>query len=218
MLLPFLLFVFWVTLFFTLRYAILRWRQRRYRQPARYISEVTGLDYYRRLTPEQFEWMVLQVFNVGRFTMLGDPYLGRSRQQGYAWKAGKKIAVAHYPDKPLTAEDLDEIARKQKKVRADQVLVFSPFPKAPGRRGDRHPGLKILAGRRLVSWFAALEDVRPPLPYRIETCRCDCGAPMEQRLNRAGEDLLVCFHYPDCPGMRKPGEQPRRQEAGGGRQ
>lgn len=199
---PFLVFVFWVTFFFSVRYAWLRWRQWRYLQPARYISEIHGVEYYRNLSAEQFEWLLTQTFKLGKFTMLGDPYLGRSRQQGYAWKAGKKFAVLACLEKPLAAEDLEEIGTRQKRVHVDHLLVFSPFPGAP--HSDQ-PGLEVIAGRKLVSWFAVLENLRPPLPHKIDVGACECGSPMEQRINRAGQDLLVCSRYPDCSLMQRPG-------------
>ena len=197
----FLVFLFWVVVLLGARYAFVRWRQWRYLQPARYISEIRGVGYYRDLTPAQFESLMMQVFKRQQFTLLGDPYLGRSSQQGYVWKAGKKFALLHCPEKPITAEALDAIAVQQKKRQADQVLIFSPFPRAP--RPNR-PGLEIVAGRKLIAWFSVLEDIRPPLAVKIDAGTCQCGTPMEQRVNRAGRPLLVCSRYPDCRLMQRP--------------
>jgi len=219
---PVVLFVIWTVVFFSARYAFLRWRQWRYQQPARYINEIRGVEYYRSLGREQFERLVQQTLKAGGYTTLGEPYLGRTLQQGYVWKGGKKYALAHYPDNPLTVADMEELSRKQRKVRADQVLVFSPFPQAPR---SPHPAVEVLAGSKLADWFSILEDVRPPIVPLPDAGNCNCGAPMETRVNRAGQYLLVCSRYPDCRQMRKPeagGRKPeagdRRQEAGDRRQ
>jgi len=219
---PVVLFVLWTVFFFSARYAFLRWRRWRYQQPARYINEIRGIQYYRNIGREQFERLVQQTLKAGGYMILGEPYLGRKLQQGYAWKGGKKYALAHYPDNPLTPEDMEELSRKQTRARADQVLVFSPFPRAPR---SPHPAVEVLAGSKLVAWFSVLEDVRPPVTPLPDAGSCDCGAPMETRVNRAGQYLLVCTRYPDCREMRKPeagGRKPeagdRRQEAGDRRQ
>jgi len=218
---PVVLFVLWTVVFFSARYAFLRWRRWRYQQPARYINEIRGIQYYRSLGREQFERLVQQALKAGGYMILGEPYLGRTLQQGYAWKGGKKYALAHYPYDPLTPEDMEELSRKQTRARADQVLVFSPFPRAPR---SPHPAVEVLAGSKLVDWFSILEDVRPPIVPLPDAGNCDCGAPMETRVNRAGQYLLVCSRYPDCREMRKPaaavaGSKPeaegRKPEAGG---
>ena len=221
---PVVLFVIWTVVFFSARYAFLRWRRWRYQQPARYINEIRGVEYYRSLSREQFERLVQQTLKAGGYTILGEPYLGRTLQQGYAWKEGKKYALAHYPDNPLTPEDMEELSRKQRRVRADQVLVFSPFPRA---LRSPYPAVEVLAGSKLADWFSVLEDVRPPIVPLPDPGSCDCGAPMETRVNRAGQYLLVCARYPDCRQMRKPeaavaGSKPeaegRKPEAGDRRQ
>ena len=211
---PVVLFLIWTVVFFSARYAFLRWRRWRYQQPARYINEIRGVEYFRSLGREQFERLVQQTLKAGGYTIFGEPYVGRSLQQGYAWKGGKKYALAHYPDNPLTPEDMEELSRKQSRARADQVLVFSPFPRAPG---SRHPGVEVLAGSKLVDWFSILEDVRPPLVPLPDAGSCDCGAPMETRVNRAGQYLLVCSRYPDCRQMRKPEAAVAGAQAGGGK-
>jgi len=218
---PVLLFTLWTVVFFSARYAFLRWRRWRYQQPARYINEIRGIQYYRSLGREQFERLVQQALKAGGYMILGEPYLGRTLQQGYAWKGGKKYALAHYPYDPLTPGDMEELSRKQTRARADQVLVFSPFPRAPR---SPHPAVEVLAGSKLVDWFSILEDVRPPIVPLPDAGNCDCGAPMETRVNRAGQYLLVCSRYPDCREMRKPaaavaGSKPeaegRKPETGG---
>jgi ssDNA-binding Zn-finger/Zn-ribbon topoisomerase 1 len=84
--------------------------------------------------------------------------------------------------------------------------------------------VEVLAGSKLVDWFSILEDVRPPIVPLPDAGNCDCGAPMETRVNRAGQYLLVCSRYPDCREMRKPaaavaGSKPeaegRKPETGG---
>ena len=211
---PVVLFVLWTVVFFSARYAFLRWRRWRYQQPARYINEIRGIEYYRNIGREQFERLVQQTLKAGGYTIFGEPYVGRSLQQGYAWKGGKKYALAHYPDNPLTPEDMEELSRKQSRARADQVLVFSPFPRAPG---SRHPGVEVLAGPKLIAWFSVLENVRPPVTPLPDAGSCDCGAPMETRVNRAGQYLLVCSRYPDCRQMRKPEAAVAGAQAGGGK-
>lgn len=199
MLISFLVFLFWVAFFFAGRYAIVKWSEWR-RRPARYVSEIYGLDYYRGLNWEQFEYLVLQTLMAGGYDILGEPYLEHTRRQGYAWKAGKKVVFARYAEKPLTPEDLEEVGRKQSLVKADQLLVFSPFPRAPRAS---NPAVKVLCGSKLASFFSPLDDVRPPVFQLPEPGTCDCGAPMETRVNRGGQYLLVCSRYPACKEMRK---------------
>lgn len=194
-------FLVWVVVWFAARYAFLRWRRWRYEQPARYISEIRSVEYYRSLPAAQFEALVMQVFRAQGLTMLGDAYLGRSRVQGYAWKAGQKLAWVHCLEKPLTPEEIDDLAKRQVRAQATKVLVLSPFPRVPA---SRHPAVEIIAGRKLLGWFSVLADVRPSVPQEFPGQKCECGAPTQQRVNRAGRPLLVCSRYPDCRIMQKP--------------
>lgn len=195
------LLVFWTIVLLVARFFWIRWRQRSYLRPARYVSEIQGVDYFRSLSPAQFENLIELGLKARKFTLLGDPYLGRSGKQGYAWRAGRKVVLVYKPDKPLIAKELSDISIQQKKARAEQALVFSPFPKAAR---VFQPGLEVLVGKKLVSWFSVLDDLRPPVSGKISPERCECDSVMEERVNRGGQPLLVCSRYPDCKNMRKP--------------
>ena len=149
----------------------------------------------RRLAADQFESLVRHAFKARQFMLLDDPYLGRSKPQGYAWKAGKKTVVIHHPASGLTSEELDDIAKRLRVVRAEQALVFYPYPDRPAHR---HPDVRVLSGKKLLAWFSVLDFVPPPLSGELPVRSCACGAPMKERINRSGDPLLVCGRYPDC--------------------
>ena len=194
------LIVFWSGALWGGEWTWRRWRRWCRQQPARFLNEIKRVDYYRRLSAEQFESLVKQVLKVREYMLLGDPYLGRSRHQGYVWKAGKKAVLVHHPDRRLTPEELNDIAKRLRTVRAEQGWVFYPFPQAPR---TRHPDVKILAGKQLLGWFSVLDYVSPPFPSELPDETCACGAPMKERVNYAGEPLLVCTRSPDCRLVRE---------------
>src|ERR1017187_5944746 len=190
-----LVLCFWAGAFFGGRSLYKTWRHGRVLQPARYLKEIVSVDYYHRLSRAQFESLVMQVIKARNFTLLGDPCLGRAKEQGYAWKEGKRIVFVYCLESPLTLSELEDIAKRSRRAQAEQALVFSPFPKAP--RG-RHDGVDVLAGKELLSWFSAIGEVSPPLVGRLPAEKCQCGSPMKQRVSRAGRPLLVCSLFPDC--------------------
>ena len=196
----FALLVFWMAAFHATRFGWLRWQRWNIRQPARYVSEIRSVGYFRRLPPHLFEFLVMQTLKARKYTLLDDPYLGRSKEQGYAWKAGKKIVVVHHPDSALPNKTLEEIAKKLRMVRAEKALVFYPYPKGPA--SPQHD-VTVLAGKKLLSWFSVLDTLPPPLPAPAFAAICECGAPMKERINRAGGSLLVCSKLPDCRKTRE---------------
>src|SRR5205814_8162325 len=130
-------------------------------QPARYIDEIGGVDYYRRLSSMQFESLVWQTIRARQYTLLGNPFFGRTREQGYAWKKGKKTVLVYCPGKPLTQPAFDALVKKLVVARADHALVLSPFATAPPAS---RAGVEVLYGKKLVKWFSVLNSVVPPVP------------------------------------------------------
>lgn len=196
----FVLIVFWMAMFQAAKFGWKRWRTWNVQQPARYVSEVRSVDYYRRLPPDLFESLVLQALKARQFTLLDDPYLGRSKKQGYAWRAGKKMVVVHHPESSLPNRALEEIAKNLRTVRAEQALVFYPYPQGPA--SPPHD-VTVLAGKKLLSWFSVLDTLPPPLPGPAWSEMCECGSPRKERINRAGGSLLVCTRLPDCRQKRE---------------
>lgn len=189
------LLLFWSGVLYGAKIAWRRWQQWRLQQLARYVSEIRSVDYFRRLSPSQFESLVMRVLKVRQFTVLDDPFLGRSRNQGYAWKKGKKIVLIHRPENSILPKELRDIAKEAGMVRAEQALVFYPFPQAPPAS---YPNVEVLAGKKLLAWFSVLDDVAPPVSSRAPDKNCGCGAPLRERVNRRGQPLWVCSCFPDC--------------------
>jgi hypothetical protein len=196
----FIFLIFWIVLLSALRIAYERWRNWRFCQPARYVSEIQSLRYYQGLSPEQFTRLIMEGLKQHGYALLGNPMVGASREQGFAWKSGKRAVIAPWFDKPLTADDFNQLAVMQNRVKAERILVFSPFSKAPQ---PLQTAIQVIAGDNLVTWFSVLNALRPPVSGRIQPPACECSAPMEERINRAGDTLFVCSRYPDCKNMRK---------------
>jgi hypothetical protein len=197
--------VFWCSIVYGGKYIYREWRRRISLQPARGINEIVSVEYYRRLSNAQFESLVLRALKERGYTLLGDPWLGRANEPGYAWHKGKKTMVCYRLTRPLSHEQLVEVAKKVRLAQADNVLVFSPL--MPDTSYSPPNGVKILAGNKLVRWFAVL-DMVPPVTANPETETCECGAKMNERVSRAGKPLLVCSMYPDCRVMREPDAPP----------
>ncbi|MBI4460680.1 MAG: topoisomerase DNA-binding C4 zinc finger domain-containing protein [Acidobacteria bacterium] len=179
---------------------MIRWRKGRQQQLACYISEIRSAGYFRRISPSQFESLLLNAFKARQFTVFDDPYLGRSRKQGYAWKEGKKVVVVYHREDSLTTEILEKISKHAALMRAEKALVFHPFPEAAAATPLN---TEVLAGDKLLAWFSVLENVVPPIANRALRETCECGSPLRERVNRRGEFLWVCSRFPDCRFMRE---------------
>src|SRR5262249_7523319 len=145
------LLIFWAVVVFGGKYILALWRKWRALQPARHLSDITSVDYYRQLSPAQFESLVMRAVKAKEFTVLGEPWLGRAKEQGYIWKKGKKAVLVLRLESPLMSSDLDDVAKQMMAARAEQAFVFFPFPKPPA---DHPKRVEILAGKKLVSWFS----------------------------------------------------------------
>ena len=205
------LVLFWSAALYSGHSAWQRWRNWRLRQLARYVSEICNVDYFRRLSPAQFESLVMRVLKARQFTVLDDPYLGRPRNQGYAWKKGKKVVLVHRPENSITPQELKDISRETSRVRAAQALLFYPFPQAPP---VSYSNIEVLAGKKLLSWFSVLSYVAPPEVGRAPDRKCDCSAPLKERVNRRGQILWVCSRFPDCRLICQPDPPGQKQNAG----
>ena len=193
--------VFWTIVVFSTTFLYKRLNNRSLFLPARHLNEITNVNYYRRLSPAQFESLLMQAIRAHDFVLLGDPHLGRSKEQGYLWKRGKKSVIVSRSDHAVSEADLEEIARSSRRAAAENVIVFSPFYKTPRAIPT---GVEILSGKRLLRWFSVLEHVVPPAICKASEERCVCGALMEERVSRAGLPLLVCSAFPDCRITRLP--------------
>lgn len=154
--------------------------------------------------------MILEGLKAHGYTLLGNPMLGVSREQGFAWKEAKRTAAAAWLNAPLTPQDLNRVALVQSRVGAQTVLVFTPFAKAPQ---PLQPWIQVLSGAKLISWFSVLTGFRPPVSGRFNPPNCGCGQPMEERVTRAGMPLFVCSRYPDCREMRPVTKEERAEAA-----
>lgn len=193
--------VFWSIVVFGSESLYKAWRRWYLLRPARSLNEIHNVDYYRRLSFAQFETLIHEGLREREYTILGDPHLGRAKDQGYAWKKGKKTVLSYRLQRPVMASDIEGIERRFRAARADEVLVFSPFPDAPV---SRHQGVEILGGKKLLRWFGFLKYTAPPISNRFSGERCSCGAAMNERVSRRGLPLLVCSMAPDCKGIRHP--------------
>lgn len=191
--------VAWFILIVAFRATQRHWRRQRDLQPARSLGEVRGTAYYRALAPSQVESLILQVLRTLGYTILGDPFLGRSYDQGFAWKSGQRLVLEYVPHRRLAASDLRRYAALRRSLGAD-LLVLSPFDEVPPVQVD---GVKVVAGENLSAWFSVLRDVRPPSWHGKGLTRCDCGGSMVEGVNRGGQLLLVCTRRPDCNRVLK---------------
>ena len=193
--------IFWIGVLIGGRRLVTELRRRRFLTPARSLKEIKSAVYYSRLTATQFESLVMQVISAREYSLLGNPWLGRTKYQGYAWKRGKQMVLTHHLRGALTKDDLDEIEQRLRAAHAAQVLVFSPLSTSSKGASKR---VEVLAGKSLLRWFAALDTVAPPPIGSLPAARCDCGAAMQERVNRAGLPLQVCSMYPGCKVMLRP--------------
>jgi hypothetical protein len=176
-----------------------RWRQARRLEVARSLGEVRSAEYYARLSPDAFHDLVKKALETRRYLLLGNPWLGAARHQGYAWSRGVKMVLVDARQAPLTPRRLLLIAQRASRVKANRVLVFSPFDCAPK---ETPPRLEVLHGRRLCDWFSILE-LRPPNLFGRVKDICDCGALAEERVSRSGRAVMSCTRYPDCRVVRE---------------
>lgn len=189
--------LFWIFLLSFARRTYVHWRDARRYRPARWLSEVHSLDYYRRFSPAQFHELVIQGLKTRQYALMGDPLLTGSKRQGYAWKSAKRTVTVYMLERPPNSAELAAIQGKQTSARADYVLLFTPFEKVTA---SDNPKLRILAGEQLLNWFAVMSSTRPPVPgiQPPAARKCACGSPMELRVSRMGVPLLACSRYPEC--------------------
>ena len=178
-----------------------RRKQRPFLQIAQSVAEIRQVDYFRRIPAEQLERWLLAAFTARGFTTMGDPVLGRSHDQGWVWRGGKKAVLYIQQERPLNEGDLARIWTLRNECKADSVYVFSPFLTAS--RSDK-PSLEILAGQEFLSWMSVLDGVRPLNIGTLAAERCSCGASQVERVSQAGEPLLICSRYPDCDETPQP--------------
>ena len=193
--------VFWAVVVFGSQALYKSWHRWYLLQPARSLKEIRSVDYYRHLSFAQFEALIHEGLRERQFTILGDPHLGRAKDQGYAWRKGKKTVLTYRLQRPVLASDVEGIERRFRAAHADEVLVFTPFPDAPA---SRHQGVEILGGTKMLRWFGLLQYTAPPVSKLFADEKCDCGAPMHERVSRQGMPLLVCSLAPDCKVVRRP--------------
>ena len=195
------LVVFWGGAAVGMRFAMRWWSQRRFMEIAKHVSDIGRPDYFRRVPESQLESWVFTVLASRGFVLLGDPILGRSRNQGYAWREGKKAVVVIQQEQPLTADDLRRFYSLRNKLRAQTAFVVSPFSSSPS---SDYPGLEILAGKDLLRFMSVLDGVPPMNIGEIPPQVCSCGSPQIEHVSRAGAPLLVCARYPDCQKTERP--------------
>ncbi len=176
-------------------------KQLPFKQKARYVSEIRRIDYFRSVPTPQLESWLLNALTARGFVLLGEPFLGRSIDQGCAWRRSRRVALFIQQERPLTERDLASIGALRSKCKAQIVFVFSPFSSAP--KSTRH-GLEIQAGQEFLSWMSALDGVRPVNIGKLAPQNCSCGAPQEEHVSRAGAPLLICSRYPDCREAPRP--------------
>lgn len=189
-------------LWFGFRYGIHWWRQLPFLRKARCVSEISRVDYFRRIPRSQLESWVLTALTSRGYVLLGDPVLGRSLIQGYAWMGGKKSVIVMQQERPLENRDLDRIYTLKNKHKVESALLFSPFEGAPA---SNRPGLEILTDKKFLEWMSGLDGVKPMIIEALPPQHCSCGAQQEQHVSRAGEPLLVCSRFPDCQETQRPG-------------
>jgi len=74
----------WGGLWIGTRWAIQRYKRPKLPQPARSVSEIASIDYFRRIPKLPLENWVCTALTSRGFHLLGDPVLGRAPVQGYA--------------------------------------------------------------------------------------------------------------------------------------
>jgi len=177
------------------------WKERQFLQKAQYVSDISQVGYFRRVPKDQLENWVFLSLTARRFVLLGDPILVRSHAQGYAWRDGKKAVVVIQLERALMEDDLRRIYTVKSKFQVENVIIVSPFPKAPR---TTLPGFQILAGKDLLRWMSVLHGVKPTNLGNLPIQFCSCGAQQVEQVSRGGEPLLVCSQYPDCQKVERP--------------
>ena len=197
-------------LWFGIRLAIEKWKQLPYLEKAHSVSDICRVDYFRRVPEAQLETWLLISLTARGYVLLGDPVLGRSLVQGYAWLGGKKAVVIIDQARPLTQQGLDRIYTLKNRFKVETALVFSPFPDAPF---SSHPGVRILTGNEFLSWIKVLDGVRPLNIASLPSQDCSCGSPQVECVSRAGGPLLRCSRFPDCQKTHRPESEALAQPA-----
>lgn len=195
------LMIFWAVVLFggkSLLRLWRRWRKSCQLLVARSMSEIQGAKYFGRISKEKFEGLVMKALEARKCVLLGDPWLG-ARNQGYAWKGGKKFVLVNVREKRLTAKKLKQLAQEANRVKANYVLIFSPFDRHPK---EVPPRLEVLCGAKLCSWFSVLDMTPPNIIGRTKDV-CTCGAPAEERVSRSGRPVMSCTRFPDCTTVRE---------------
>jgi hypothetical protein len=182
-------------LFFGARWAMQRYRRSPLPQPARSVSEISSIDYFRRIPTLPLENWVRTALTSHGFLLLGDPVLGRSPVQGYAWLKGKKAVVVMRLERALKRQDLEGLYQLKNQCKAELAIIFSPFANAPI---SDYPGLEILAGQAFLTWMNVLTSAQPLPVGGLRLKKCGCGSPQIESVSRGGEPLLICSRYPDC--------------------
>lgn len=193
---------FWGGLWVGIRWSTRRWKQLPFLQRAQSVSDICSVDYFRRVPALPLENWVRTALTYHGFVLLGDPVLGRSPVQGYAWLNGKKAIVVMRLERALNEQDLESIYHLKSKYRAELAIVFSPFSSAPR---SNYPGLEVLAGKAFLSWMSVLNGVKPMNIGALLPQTCSCGSPQVEHVSRAGEPVLICSRYPDCREAQRPG-------------
>ena len=195
------LVAFWAGLWIGIRWAIRRWKEAPFLKRAQSVSDVSSIDYFRRVPVLPLENWVRTALTRHGFLLLGDPVLGRSPVQGYAWLNGKKAIVVMRLERALNPRDLESIYQLKSKYKAELAIVFSPFSSAPS---SNYPGLEVLAGPAFLSWMSVLDGVKPMNIGDLSPQICRCGSPQVEHVSRAGEPVLICSRYPDCQEASRP--------------
>jgi hypothetical protein len=192
----------WGGLWVGARWAIQWYRRPPFPQQARSVSEIASIDYFRRVPKLPLENWVCTALTSHGFLLLGDPVLGRSPIQGYAWLNGKKAVVVMRLERALKEQDLESIYQLKNKCKAELAIIFSPFVNAPA---SNYPGLEVLAGQGFLTWMNVLTSVKPINVGRLRLNKCSCGSPQIESVSRGGEPLLICSRYPGCKEVTSPG-------------
>ncbi|GEM_PF-3199521 len=193
--------IFWVGVVVGIYAGTRWWIQRDFVEPARYVSEIRRVDYFRRVPKSQLQnWVCAALVSRGA-VLLGDPISGRSRTLGYAWQNGKKTIAVVQPERQLKEEDLRRAYGLKNGVQAESAIIVSPFSNAPT---SNYPGIQVLAGKDLLRFMKFLDSERPVNITEVVPQYCKCGSPQVQYVSCAGEPLLVCSRYPECREVKRP--------------
>lgn len=184
------------------------------RRKTRLLKMQTGRESVRRLSWQQFETLVGEIFRKRGYRVLENPDDGPDGGVDLRlWKDGKKVYVQckHWKNRNVGVKTVRELYGVMTAKKADEGIVVSSggFTRE-AREFARKKPLSLIDGRELEKFLNEGEKLhkieRNFSPSRSEKKTCPkCGSRMVLRQARkgtyAGQSFWACSRYPHCRGI-----------------